>query len=395
MTSASSFRDKFAIVGLGITKQGHFPDISARTWEAEAARLAIQDAGLRREDIDGTIHSLQAGGVGSQADWDHEFPLVLGLPVKFHTRVARAASTHVSILIATQALDLGVAKYVLVARGLENWTIAHKTVERGLISKGKSIWGLELGDIQPVVHHIFLAKRHMYEYGTTSRQLGAIAVAERSWACLNPDAYFYGRPITIEDYLNSPITVWPYHKLDMTHITDGGEAFIVTTAERAKDLRKPPVYIMGLGFGEMAGKLWWEKANYTQLAVETAKTNAFRLAGIGLKDIDVAQLYDCFTGEVLLQLEDYGWCRKGEGGPFVEAGNIGPGGTIPVNTGGGLLSSHGQGDFTPLGEAVIQLRGEGEARQVKDAEIAISTGHGGELVRPGMCSAHGTLILRR
>ncbi|MBI4331547.1 MAG: thiolase family protein, partial [Chloroflexi bacterium] len=122
---------------------------------------------------------------------------------------------------------------------------------------------------------------------------------------------------------------------------------------------------------------------------------AFRMAGIELKDIHVAELYDCFTSEVLFQLEDYGWCKKGEGGPFAAAGNIGPGGTIPVNTGGGMLSSHHHSGFTPLAEAIIQVRGEGGARQVKGAEIALATGHGGEVLGPGMCSSHSCIILGR
>ncbi len=127
----------------------------------------------------------------------------------------------------------------------------------------------------------------------------------------------------------------------------------------------------------------------------TAAPAAFKMAGIELKDIDVAQFYDCFTAEVIFQLEDYGWCKKGEGGPFVEAGNIAPGGTIPVNTGGGLLCSHHHLDFTPMAEGVIQMRGEGGERQVKNAEICQVSGHGGEIIKPGMCSIHSTTILRR
>ena len=149
---------------------------------------------------------------------------------------------------------------------------------------------------------------------------------------------------------------------------------------------------MGIGFGEHIREKWWEKTNYTHLDVQPAKEAAFRQAGIELKDIDVAQLYDCFTGEVLFQIEDYGWCKKGEGGPFVEEGNIGPGGKIPVNTGGGLLSSHHHQDLTGIAEAIIQVRGEGGERQVKDAEICMATGHGGEIFT-GMSSTHTCLLL--
>jgi acetyl-CoA acetyltransferase len=205
----------------------------------------------------------------------------------------------------------------------------------------------------------------------------------------------YGRPITVEDHQASPLYVEPYHLLDICLVSDGAVAFILTTAERARDLARPPVYVLGLGMGEVADTLWWDNKNYTHMAVRTAKERAFAHAGIDVSDIDVAQLYDCFTGEVLLQLEDYGWCAKGEGGGFVEAGNIGPGGSIPVNTSGGLLSAYHYGDLTGLSEAVLQLRGEAGDRQVEDAEVALVTGHGGELLSPGMCSIHTTLLLGR
>ncbi|UCG66291.1 MAG: thiolase family protein [Deltaproteobacteria bacterium] len=395
---SSEFRDKFAIVGLGMTKVGHVPGYSARTLQTEAARLAIEDAGLRREDIDGCIHAMSAdGGGGSAGDWTDAFPRVLGLPAKFYFRIGRGgAGPTLCIVAATKFLELDLAKYVLIAFGTNAYSGRSTSQERGpQVKEREGLWGRSFGDIVPVSHHSFFASRHMHEYGTTSRQLGAIAVSERQWACLNPAAHMYGHPMTIEDHQESPILVWPYHMLDICLISDGGTAFIVTTAERARDLRKSPVYIMGVGFGEHMEKQWWDKTNYTQLPVETAKADAFRMAGIELKDIDAAQLYDCFTAEVLFQLEDYGWCRKGEGGPFAEAGNIGPGGSIPVNTGGGQLSSHHHSGFTPFAEAVIQLRGEGGARQVEDAEICLASGHGGEILRPGMCSIHSTIILRR
>jgi acetyl-CoA acetyltransferase len=153
------------------------------------------------------------------------------------------------------------------------------------------------------------------------------------------------------------------------------------------------VSVLGQGFGEVAADLWWEKKNFTQMAVANAKKQAFGEAGITLSDIDCAQLYDCFTAEVLLQLEDYGWAEKGQGGPFVAEGNIGPGGSIPVNTSGGLLSCYHLGDLTGLAEAVRQLRGEAADRQVPDCEVVLTTGHGGELVSPGMCSIHTSTVL--
>jgi acetyl-CoA acetyltransferase len=203
------------------------------------------------------------------------------------------------------------------------------------------------------------------------------------------------RPLTLEDHQRSPVVVWPYRLFDICLQSDGGTAFVVTTADRARDLRKAPVHVAGIGFGEHMSHLWWDKTNYTTLAVRSARDTAFRQAGLVLSDVDIAQLYDCFTGEVILQLEDYGWCAKGEGGAFAAEMHTAPGGAIPVNTGGGLLSSHHLGNLTGLAEAVVQLRGEGGGRQVPDAEVALVSGHGGEILSGQMCSIHSTIILTR
>lgn len=395
---SNNFRDQFAIVGLGMTQVSRALGYSPRVLQAEAARLAIEDAGLKSSDIEAAINAKEEGGTTVPPEPYDAFPRMLGLPAKCYFTIGRGgAAAALSVIMATKLLELDIAKYVVVAFG-SNWLTRIKRARAGgqefTVSPKEGQWGLPFGQTAAVSAHVFFAVRHMHEYGTTSRQLGGVAVAARSWACLNPAAGMYGRPITVEDHQNSPIVVSPYHLLDICQVSEGGTAFIVTTAERARDLRKRPVYIMGFGMGDHMRQMWWEKTNYTQLDIEPAKTNAFRQAGVELKDIDVAQLYDCFTAEIIFELEGYGWCKKGEGGPFVEAGNIGPGGTIPVNTGGGMLSSHHHLDFTHLAEAVIQLRGEGGARQVKEAKVALVSGHGGEIVNP-MCSVHSTLILRR
>ncbi|MFC1816643.1 thiolase family protein [Thermodesulfobacteriota bacterium] len=401
MVISNNFKNKFAIVGLGVTEVGHLPGKTPRMLECEAARLAIEDAGLRPKDIGAAIQAESDPGSSMRLRYDDAFPRMMGLPVSLYVpNIGRGGEVAIlAITLATQLINLGVAKYVLVAGSRDDWSRSRKRREQG--GKGQEflakagIWPQPFGFVTAASMHSFFATRHMYEFGTTSPQLGAVAVAERSWACLNPSAYMYGRPMTIEDHQNSPLVVWPYHLLDICLMSDCGTAFIVTTADRAKDLRKPPVYIKGIGFGEHAQKLWWDKANYTTLAVKTAKDAAFAMAGIELKDIDAAQFYDCFTGEVIFQLEDYGWCEKGEGGPFVEEGHISPGGDIPVNTGGGLLSSHHLGNLTGLAEGVVQMRGDGGERQVRDAKICLVTGHGGEILSGQMCSIHSTLILGR
>ncbi|MGH7847447.1 MAG: thiolase family protein [Candidatus Binatia bacterium] len=390
---------KYAIAGLGVVA-GPQPNHSRRQVAAEAVRRAIADAGLKRADVDGAIEIVRGAGAGERSAYADPFPRLLALPVNFFFSIERGgALAALGISAAMSFLDRGIAKYVALCGVVDDWTGAQETKAkgfRGMVHLEKEgAWGRPLGDIRAFSHHSWMAARHMAEYGTTSRQLGAIAVAERAWACKNPEAKMYGRPMTIEDHQNSPLVVEPYHLLDICLISDGGIAFILTTAERARDLQKPPVYVLGQGFGEIERELWWEKKNYTHMAVKTAKEQAFREAGLELEDVKCAQLYDCFTAEVLFQLEDYGWCKKGEGGPFVASGVIGPGGSIPVNTGGGLLSCYHLADLTGFAEAARQIRAEAGERQIRDCDVAMSTGHGGEMLAPGMCSIHSCTLLGR
>ena len=391
--------NNYAVVGLGVVA-GPQPGRSQRALAAEAARLAIEDAGLDRTDVDGAIDLRRSGGGGDRANYADAFPRMLGLPVNFYFTTGRGgALAGLGITTALAFLDRGNARYVVLCGAVDDWSRAQQSRQKGFRgmqhAEKEGYWGKALGDLRAASHHSWMASRHMSEYGTTSRQLGAISVQTRAWACMNPEAKMYGRPITIEDHQASPLVVEPYHLLDISQISDGAVAFVLTTAERARDTRKPPVYVIGQGYGEVMAELWWEKKNFTNMAVKPAKEQAFAQAGVTLQDIDCAQLYDCFTSEVLFQLEDYGWCAKGEGGAFVESGAIGPGGSIPVNTGGGLLSCYHLGDLTGFAEAVHQLRREAGARQLEDCSIAISTGHGGEVVSPGMCSIHSCTVLGR
>ncbi|MDE3113400.1 MAG: thiolase family protein [Chloroflexota bacterium] len=391
-----AFSGKYAIAGMAFLA-GRFPGKTARTLEVEAVRLAIEDAGLRREDVDAAINTRIESGSGESRGWTDSYARILGLPAKTYFTVQRGGiMTHLAILAATQLLELGIATYVAVGYGATDWSDTRGAGERRQRHRERDgLWGRPHGDLAAASHHSFFASRHMHEFGTTSDQLGMVAVSHRRWACLNPRAQMYGRPLTLDDYRASPFFVEPYRKLDLCLQSDSGAAFVITTMERARSLRRPPIGVLGLGLGEAMRELWWEKRNYTNLAVATAKESAFGQAGLTLADVDVAELYDCFTTEVVLQVEDYGWCAKGEGGPFVASGAIAPGGSIPVNTGGGLLSGYYMADWTPFVEAVTQLRGDGGERQAKDAEVAIVSGHGGEILRPGMCSTHGTLLLGR
>jgi acetyl-CoA acetyltransferase len=230
------------------------------------------------------------------------------------------------------------------------------------------------------------ARRHMERFGTTSDQLGAIAVAQRAWAGLNPLAQLRD-PITLEDYHASRWIAEPFHLLDCCLVSNGGIAVIVTSADRAAGLRQPPVWVRGWAQAHPghSGRRFDDFGSVTGAA--TAGPAALRMAGAELGDIDVVELYDCYTYTVLVTLEDYGFCEKGEGGPFAASGVLGPDGKLKVNTGGGQLSSYYMWGMTPLSEAVIQARGQAGQRQVPRHELVLVSGNGGVL------DHHSTLIL--
>jgi acetyl-CoA acetyltransferase len=234
--------------------------------------------------------------------------------------------------------------------------------------------------------YALVARRHMERYGTTSEQLGAVAVAERAWAAKSPLAQKRD-PITIEDHQRSRWIVEPLHLLDCCLVSNGGIAIVLTRAERARDAAEVPVYIWG---GSQAHPGYTMERGCEQGLVSGAALAgpaAMKMAGISPSDVDVCELYDCYTFTVLVTLEDYGFCAKGEGGPFVASGVLGPGGALPTNTGGGELSGYYLQGMTPLSEAVIQARGQGGERQVPKRDVVLVSGNGGIL------DFHCTLVL--
>jgi acetyl-CoA acetyltransferase len=239
----------------------------------------------------------------------------------------------------------------------------------------------------PAVYAL-LARAHEHAYGTTAAQRAAVAVACRKHASMNPAAPMR-EPITVENVLNSRLIADPLHLLDCSLVSDGGAALVMTSAERARDFPKKPVYLLGVGEGHSHEHVS-QALSLTTSAAKEAGERTYAMAGVGPKDIDVAELYDCFTPVVIIELEDLGFCPKGEGGRFVEGGRIELGGELPVNTHGGLLShchpGH-PGSMFHLTEAVRQLRGECGPRQVKDAKIALVHGQG------GIMSTHCSAIL--
>jgi len=248
-------------------------------------------------------------------------------------------------------------------------------------------WELPYGLRLPMAPYAMAASRHMAEFGTTSEQLAQIAVSTREWATMNPLAR-YRDPITVDDVLGSPFECEPLHRLDCCLVTDGAGAFVMTSAERAKDLPNPPVYVLGAATCHDHAMIS-QMPDLTTTPGKVSGTRAFAMAGLRPSDVDLLMGYDSFTITALLHLEDLGFCAKGEGGPFVEDGRTGPGGSLPMNTnGGGLSFTHpGMYGMFLIVEAVRQLRGDCGERQQPHVDVAIA--HGSGLV----LSCMSTLVL--
>jgi acetyl-CoA acetyltransferase len=241
-------------------------------------------------------------------------------------------------------------------------------------------WDLPYGFGSPASSYRLAARQHMHEHGTTSEQLASVAIAFRAWATKNPNA-FHRDPISVEDVIASPLVAEPLHKLDCCLVTDGAGALVITSAERARDLKRPPVFVLGAGTAHTHGLSISQMPDLTTTSAAVTGAQAFTMAGIGPENVDVVELYDSFTITALMTLEDLGFCAKGEGGSFVEDGRLGPGGSLPTNTnGGGLSYTHpGMYGMFILVEAVRQLRGECVDRQIAGAEVAVANGCGGVL----------------
>jgi acetyl-CoA acetyltransferase len=378
----STLRGKAAIVGVtdAVSPTGEL-DLSGRALEARMVKEALDDAGLTLSDIDGVCHH---GGAIQLAEF-------LGIHPRFTDSTMTGGSVfEVYLEHAASAITAGVAECVLVVFAQTpraSLTAAKRRGESGgaLRRGGPAMWagpdpraewegpyGLQL----PVGAYALSASRHMARFGTTTLQLATIAVRTREWASLNPRAK-YRDPLTVEDVLASDMIASPLHKLDCCLVTDGAGAFIVTTAERARDLKKPPVYILGAATAH-DHMMISQMPDLTTTPGAISGPKAFEMAGIKPGDVDVLMGYDSFTITQLLHFEDLGFCAKGDGGPFVESTNIGPGGDLATNTnGGGLSYTHpGMYGMFLVVEAVRQLRGECGARQVPDAQIAVAHGSG-------------------
>jgi acetyl-CoA acetyltransferase len=373
-------KDEACIVGVGETDFCRKPGsgMSELGLQLRASAKALEDAGLEGKEIDGILAFPNVGK-------SEELAANLGSDnLRFAATIHMGGAAPVaSLRMAALAVTSGAANHVLIPGGWNGYSGArvHQTVANDLSSiPGGAIardYYLPFGMTAPPQWYALMARRHMYEFGTKSEQLGAVAMAMRKHAQLNPAALMYGKPLSLEEYMASPMIADPYRLNDCCLETDGAAAFIVTTVKRARDLKKKPVHIMGAAAGQPypADEITGRK-DFHQTGLSIAAPEAFRMAGVTPDDIDFAQIYDCFTFEVIQQLEESGFCRRGEGGPFVEDGGIELGGRLPVNTHGGLLSQAHVLGISHVVEAVRQLRGEAGERQVKNAELGVVTGWG-------------------
>ncbi|WP_176598663.1 MULTISPECIES: thiolase [Sphingobium] len=364
-------RGRTAIVGAATYGIGEMPGYEAIDLAAMASRLAIEDAGLKLSDVDAVF-------TGLPQDFNSGLTIAeyLGIQTKMteNNRTGGSAFlTHVAH--AALALDAGACDVALIAYGSNQ-----RTMSSGLVSAfGPSPVEAPYKPRLPVMAYGLAAARHMHVYGTTPEQLASVAVSARQWANLNPDAFRQG-PLSIEDCLASRYVATPLRVSDCCLVTDGAAAIVMTRADRAAHLRKAPVHVLGTA----AAVTHREIAQMPDLTVTGAAQSgprALAQARLTPADVDVVQLYDAFTINTILFLEDLGFCPKGEGGRFVASGAIAPGGSLPVNTnGGGLSCVHpGMYGLFTLVEATMQLRREAGERQQDRSEIALCHGNGGVL----------------
>lgn len=367
----SGLRGRTAAVGIGLAGIGEAPGFSHLDLTAQAVTTALDDAGLRLSDVDGLFAS----------NLQNVFaPLNVGEYLGIRPKVTEGtqiggSSPVAHLLWAALALDAGLCDVALVCYGSNQRSAAGRLLSPSTAEP--LIYEQPYGPRYPISSYALAASRHIYAYGTTRAQLAAIAVAARGWANLNPMAFMQG-PLSVDDVLGSRMVCDPLTVRDCCLVTDGAGAVVLTRADRARDLRCDPVYLLGVGHAHWHRQIS-QMPDLTTSAATDSGARAYEMARLGPSEIDVLELYDAFTITTLMFLEDLGFCSKGEGGPFVEGGRIAPGGSLPVNTnGGGLSCVHPgmYGIFTVI-EAIDQLRGTAGARQVARAETAISHGNGG------------------
>jgi acetyl-CoA acetyltransferase len=367
-----------AIAGVGFTEYSLDSGRSVLSLALEACQKAMADAGLGPRNIDGVLEFHVGDSVPTES-----VAAALGLPEVNYALDWYAGGFAPAALVQTacMAIATGQCKAVLVYRamnGRSGFRLGGAGGGDAFRAKWAAQYRIPYGWLTFGQNMAMWCRRHMEKYGTKPEHLAAIAVTQRANAVLN-DRATQRKPLTLDDYFSSKIIVEPFHLYDMSLETDGACAVLVTSSARAKDCPKKPVYVKSaasVGKATTGDPLWadcflWPDLteNYTALLAP----KLYAEAGIEAKDVDVAEIYDCFTYTVLMGLEGLGFCPKGEGGPFAASGAIDPGGSIPTNTHGGMLSEAYVHGMNVLAEAVMQLRGEGGPPQVPDAKVAVVT----------------------
>ena len=377
---ASMKRGSIAIVGAAESDIGSVAaDMSVIDLMAQGTVRALADAGLTLADVDGLFCATTQARTSAMS-----FAEYLQKPDAYvDSTIVGGSSFEIHVAHAQAAIEAGLCSVAVVAYGSTQRSAGRKNAS----PREFNPYETPFKPFMPSTAYAMAANRHMHEYGTTREQLAEVAVAARKWAQLNPVA-FDQRPLDIAGVLGAKMVSYPFTVRDCCLVTDGGGAIVLTSAARAKALKKPPVYVLGTGTSITHASIS-NMPDLTRTGAIASGARAYQAAGLGPQDMDMAELYDAFTINTILFLEDLGFCKKGEGGGFVANGRIAPGGAFPVNTnGGGLSYCHpGMYGLYLLIEAVRQIRGECSARQVQKHDTAIVHGNGGVL------SAQSTVIL--
>lgn len=386
-------KGQIAIVGVGYTKQGKIPDRTAVGFHAEAIRNALKDAGISKDDVDAMMLYRHFEPIGGDYDTT-AFTVAEQVGLRPDVIGQETYCTRGWLYNAIGLLSSGLARYVVLSYG-DNARSGRRSFVKEL-SAGKATDDLAAyGDLSTMAKYAMQARRAMDTYGTGPEVWKEIAIAQRMWAQLNPVAAMYGKPLTDEAYYAADLVAAPLRLLDATPNSDGGRAIVLTTVDRAKTLGHPFAVIRGFGSANQPVSPLRICVEDENSAAKIASSRAFAMAGITHADVDACELYDCFTYTVEATLRDYGFFRPEEVKQFLTRQNIGPGGALPVNTSGGMLSEAYFMGLTPISEGVMQITGRCGERQLgrlpgtKEPEIIVCSDNG------AVFQSHVTLVLER